>query len=501
MAGEILGLGLSVIQIANAIRDTIDEVRGFSDRSKRLSQRIDSLLPAVSLLQDSVVAEKVRTLEQDEPLKVKVFQQALTELDQCVKSIHTFLDTLKKKDFLRKVVKKETIKGHFDSYSERLDILQSNIQFGILVELRHVIITNGDVRSKREEFQRRSKEAFRNRQEVDEKDEQEDERKLLVLLQEINEGQKAQTVTLKQIADQVQELKDAAMKPVVTKPEGFDLDHVKIIHCNELVGMKKIIEGSLGVVYKAQYMMEEVAVKRIQPDLRANLKELNEDLRKEAENLKKFDSKHVVRLWGIVTEEEGDPMIVFEYMNKGTLRQFLDHMKANNFTEFPWKKRIHMALGGALGLYRIHNMQPPMIHCAIGSDKFLVNSNWEIKICDVGFAKTRVSAGKSNKKKNLSIIYFAPELLNNKQNYDERSEIYGYGIVMWEIATCDLPFKEMDPGQQAQFVMEKKKESLPNDCPQCFADIIDVSRSSDRLERPLTGEIVELLQKCDIVDE
>ena len=73
-------------------------------------------------------------------------------------------------------------------------------------------------------------------------------------------------------------------------------------------------------------------------------------------------------------------MIVFEYMNKGTLRQFLDHMKANNFADFPWKRRIHMALGGALGLYRIHNMQPPMLHCAIGSDKFLVNSNWEIKV-------------------------------------------------------------------------------------------------------------------------
>ena len=35
---------------------------------------------------------------------------------------------------------------------------------------------------------------------------------------------------------------------------------------------------------------------------KANLDELNADLKKEAENLKKFDSKHVVRLWGIVTD-------------------------------------------------------------------------------------------------------------------------------------------------------------------------------------------------------
>ena len=73
-------------------------------------------------------------------------------------------------------------------------------------------------------------------------------------------------------------------------------------------------------------------------------------------------------------------MIVFEYMNRGTLRQFLDHAKSNNLAEFSWSKRIHMALGGALGLYRIHSMTPPMLHCAIGSDKFLVNSSWEIKV-------------------------------------------------------------------------------------------------------------------------
>ena len=60
---DIIGLGLSVIDIANYIRDTVDDVKGFPDRSKRLSGRIDSLLPAVRLLQDSVVAEEVRKLD------------------------------------------------------------------------------------------------------------------------------------------------------------------------------------------------------------------------------------------------------------------------------------------------------------------------------------------------------------------------------------------------------------------------------------------------------
>ena len=100
------------------------------------------------------------------------------------------MDKLKTKDMIQRAIKKETIKGQFDSFSERLDVLQNTIQFGIMVEMRNVIITRAsdDVKRKREEFQRGTKEAFRNRQQVDLKDEQEDEEKLLLLLQDIREG-------------------------------------------------------------------------------------------------------------------------------------------------------------------------------------------------------------------------------------------------------------------------------------------------------------------------
>ena len=100
------------------------------------------------------------------------------------------MDKLKTKDMLQRAIKKETIKGQFDSFSERLDVLQNTIQFGIMVEMRNVIITQAsdDSKRKREEFQRGTKEAFRNRQQVDLTDEQEDEEKLLLLLQDIREG-------------------------------------------------------------------------------------------------------------------------------------------------------------------------------------------------------------------------------------------------------------------------------------------------------------------------
>ena len=107
-----------------------------------------------------------------------------------MKSAKEFMDKLKKIDKLQRALKKETIKGQFDSFSERLDVLQSTIQFGIMVEMRNVIITQSsdDVKRKKEEFQQGTKEAFRNRQQVDLEDEQEDMKQLVSLLQDIHEG-------------------------------------------------------------------------------------------------------------------------------------------------------------------------------------------------------------------------------------------------------------------------------------------------------------------------
>ena len=74
-------------------------------------------------------------------------------------------------------------------------------------------------------------------------------------------------------------------------------------------------------------------------------------------------------------------MIVMEYMHLGTLKDVLQnlHQREGN-SNINWLRRVHMALGGALGLYRIHNMQPPMLHCSIDSTKFLVDRNYEVKV-------------------------------------------------------------------------------------------------------------------------
>ena len=76
-------------------------------------------------------------------------------------------------------------------------------------------------------------------------------------------------------------------------------------------------------------------------------------------------------------------MIVMEYMERGNLRHVLDTTDASLL---PIHRRIQMALDGALGLYRIHNMDRAMVHRDLASHRFLVNAKWEVKvICHLAF--------------------------------------------------------------------------------------------------------------------
>ncbi|XP_072043519.1 mixed lineage kinase domain-like protein [Amphiura filiformis] len=264
----------------------------------------------------------------------------------------------------------------------------------------------------------------------------------------------------------------------------------------------------MGTVFKATFNRHDVAVKKLQPQRSANIRDVKRALRKEAENLKKFDSNNVVRLWGLCEKKDGPTstlMIIMEYMQRGTLKETLVTLNEKEGTNhINWSRRVHMALGGALGLYRIHSMVPPMLHCCIDSKKFLVDRFYEVKIADLGFVHTRTSSGKNKEKR--SIGYSAPEhMMDASTPYDERSEIFSFGVVMWEIVTCKEPYENLKSDDDLPHYMVKKEEAeqvpdLPN-LPGKFKDLINKCRcrKTERDLRPSAAgtDLVEKLQDIE----
>ena len=112
--------------------------------------------------------------------------------------------------------------------------------------------------------------------------------------------------------------------------------------------------------------------------------------------------------------------------------------------------------------------------------------------------------------------WLAPEVLDfDARSYDERSDIYSYGIVMWELLTSKMPFDEYarspkysreshDSSRNSIMMLDAHavrtaiiqahlRPSIPNDCPAVLAKIMELCWRDDPDKRPSFTEIIRLL--------
>ena len=149
-----------------------------------------------------------------------------------------------------------------------------------------------------------------------------------------------------------------------------------------------------------------------------------------------------------------------------------------------------------------------MVHGDVRASNFLVNEQQEVKLGDFGLAKKRVS--------NVTIEFvntryvtkkpwLAPELFG-KSSVSFASDVYSFGMVMWELMTGYEPFSSgkgmlVSPDKLDTVIREGKALShhvLPSDTPDWLHAIFTACLAKEPSERPTMGEIVQVL--CCAVD-
>ena len=130
--------------------------------------------------------------------------------------------------------------------------------------------------------------------------------------------------------------------------------------------------------------------------------------------------------------------------------------------DYPLPFRLGLAKGAALGMNWLHSQKPVFLHLDLKPANLLVDHNWVVKVADFGMSQIKGSASGGIFG---SPFYMAPEMLLEK-GYDEKVDVYSFGIVLWEIVTRKEPyeglFKNFD--QLADGVgLEKIRPKIPND--------------------------------------
>ena len=190
---------------------------------------------------------------------------------------------------------------------------------------------------------------------------------------------------------------------------------------------EEVGRGSFGVVYKGLIQMSSihtVAVKKLDRVFQDGEKEF----KNEVMVIGQTHHKNLVRLIGFC-EEGQHRLLVYEFLNNGTLANFLfSNAKPN------WNQRSKIAFGIARGLLYLHEeCSTQIVHCDIKPQNVLLDENYNAQISDFGLAKL-LMMNQSQTKTNIRGTkgYVAPEWFRNRP-VTAKVDVYSYGVLLLEI--------------------------------------------------------------------
>src|SRR5688500_4180200 len=127
----------------------------------------------------------------------------------------------------------------------------------------------------------------------------------------------------------------------------------------------------------------------------------------------------------------GDFIIIMKYYKLGSLRDYI----TKNFYNIKWNEKLKILKNVAAGLNHLHYQK--IIHRDFHSGNILYENEVDVVISDLGISKSSIDDDDDEIYGVIS--YMAPDILQGKE-YTMDSDIYSFGMIMWELITGRMPF-------------------------------------------------------------
>ncbi|KAF2072479.1 hypothetical protein CYY_006211 [Polysphondylium violaceum] len=277
----------------------------------------------------------------------------------------------------------------------------------------------------------------------------------------------------------------------------FDLKEIKI---NKEVG-----RGAFGIVYEAEWNNECIALKKLIPPTGNEIDDQDPDskvedrlrvfreFRHEVYAMSRFSHPNIMKISGFCIQ----PLtMALEYVRFGSLYNLL----SNNTVEISWGLRLQIATEIAKGMQHLHSHNPPIIHRDLKSPNILLNAITEgpnpvSTIIDFG-TSTALYGGAALIRCVDQPLWLAPEVLACTA-YSEPSDVYSFGIILWELYTRAHPFDEFSFGQWMSKLEDEiirgLRPTIPPSCPPEYVELIQSCWTHEPNSRPTFTSIVESL--------
>ncbi len=241
----------------------------------------------------------------------------------------------------------------------------------------------------------------------------------------------------------------------------------------------KLGEGGMGSVYKAydRELDRFVALKVIRPELMAH-HEVLQRFRQEMLLASRISHKHILRIHDIGDAAGGVKFISMAYIQGRNLAELLEQQKV-----LPVETAVEISKQLCAALHAAH--REGVVHRDLKPQNILIDQNNCVYVSDFGLAKSlenepQAATAMTSVGQVLGTPrYMSPEQVESAA-VDERTDIYSFGLILYEMVTGDLPFQ----GNSLQLMLGKV-QSLPR----------NPSLLNSKLPPYLVGIIMRCLKK------
>lgn len=258
--------------------------------------------------------------------------------------------------------------------------------------------------------------------------------------------------------------------------------------------LKKYLGGGMSSVYLAHDIILErdVVVKLIKTDPNNLDKSKNRFLR-EVQSTIKLSHPNVVSVYDVDDSDEYQ-ILVTEMIIGPTLKTYI---RDNHPLSIEAVVSLSRMILNGIG----HAHEAGVIHRDIKPQNILLNENNDVKITDFGIAKAMSETRMTETNQVMgSVQYISPEQAKG-QNTDERTDIYSFGIVLYEMLAGDVPFHGETP---VSIALKQISEEIPDitdvrdDVPVSLQNIIKKCTAKNVEDRYRhTEEVFEALVQYD----
>ncbi|XP_061630793.1 tyrosine-protein kinase CSK-like isoform X1 [Phyllopteryx taeniolatus] len=253
----------------------------------------------------------------------------------------------------------------------------------------------------------------------------------------------------------------------------------------DFVLQKVIGQGEFGEVMLAEYKGNKVAVKCLKNNATAQA------FIAETSVQMKLSHTNLVKLLGVIAEEDGTLYIVTEYMRKGTL---VDYLRSRGRTVLTSLDLSNFALDvcEAMVYLESHNF----VHRDLAARNILLSEKLIAKVSDFGLTK-KVSSLEDTKK--LPVKWTSPEALKEKK-FSTKSDVWSYGVLLWEIYSFGrMPYPKVQLKDVGPLLERGYRMPIPDGCPEALYDIMSHCWHLDPDSRPTFKLLKDSLLYCEDV--